>query len=84
MNKFKSFTIEYLPIRENKDKSITPPRCKISNCFDKQTVILTISKNDNNILDTAKKYLEDKTEICGYSETAKGFQIYTNWNFKLK
>lgn len=79
MKKFKSFTVEYLQPTDFK-----PARCKISNCFDKQTVILSIGKNDNNILDTAKKYLESKTEILGYSETAKGFQIYTNWNFKLK
>lgn len=79
MNKFKSFTIEYLQATENK-----PSRCKISNCFDRQTIILSIGKNDNNILDTAKKYLEAKTEILGYSENSKGFQIYTGWNFKLK
>lgn len=84
MNKFKSFTIEYLPVKEKNDKSVLPARCKISNCFDRQTVILSISKNDNNMLDTAKKYLESKVEICGYSETAKGFLIFTNWNFKLK
>jgi hypothetical protein len=79
MKKFKTFEIEYLPETELKN-----PRCKISNNLDRQTVILPVSVDDNNVLDTAKKYLEAKTEICGYSETAKGYQIFTNWNFKLK
>ena len=79
MKKFKAFAVEYLPVTDFK-----PARCKISNDFDRQTVILAIGKNDNNILDCAKKYLETKTEICGYSETAKGFLIFTDWSFKLK
>lgn len=79
MNKFKSFTVEYIQATDTK-----PTRCKIANCFDRQTVILQIGKQDNNILDTAKKYFQEKTEIFGYSETSKGYLIFTNWNFKLK
>lgn len=79
MKKFKSFEIEYLPETELKN-----PRCKISNNMDKQTIIIAVEQTDNNILDTAKRFFQDKTEIFGYSETSKGYLIFTNWLFKLK
>jgi hypothetical protein len=79
MKKFKTFEIEYLPETELKN-----PRCKISNNLDRQTVILPVSVDDNNILDTAKKYLEAKTKkpraIMPKNQKKRG----TKWKTLLK